>query len=93
MGFIDARLEQSSDPMLRPITCCYIAELAVRAGHRNRGAGRRLMAAAEDWGRRQGAAFATLDYHVSNRTAAGLYRRVMGYRPAHIIAIKRLQAR
>jgi ribosomal protein S18 acetylase RimI-like enzyme len=92
-GFVDACLEHPPDPMLRPITYCYIAELAVRAGHRNRGVGRRLMAAAEDWGRRHGASVASLDYHVSNGTAAEFYRRVMGYRAAHIVAIKGLEPR
>src|SRR5690242_4565962 len=77
----------------RPITYCYVAELAVRAGHRNRGVGRRLMAAAGDWGRRHGASVASLDYHVSNGTAAEFYRRVMGDRAAHIVAIKGLQPR
>lgn len=93
VGFVDARIEQSPDPMLRPITYCHIAELAVRAGHRSRGIGRQLMAAAEDWGRQQGAGFAFLDYHVSNGRAAGFYQRVMGYRAAHITAVKRLQPR
>ena len=93
VGFVDARLEQSPDPMLRPVMYCHIAELAVRAGHLNRGIGRQLMAAAEDWGRQHGAGFAFLDYHVSNGTAARFYRRVMGYRAAHITAIKRLQPR
>jgi ribosomal protein S18 acetylase RimI-like enzyme len=93
VGFLDARLEPSPDPMLRPIAYCYIAELAVRAEHRSRGVGRELMAAAEDWGRQQGAAFASLDYHVSNHRAAGFYGRVMGYRAAHIVALKHLQPR
>ena len=92
VGFVDACLELYPDPMLRPITYCYIAELAVRAGHRDRGIGRQLTAAAEDWGQQHGAGFASLDYHVSNGTAAGFYRRV-GYEAAHIIAIKRLQPR
>jgi ribosomal protein S18 acetylase RimI-like enzyme len=92
VGFVDACLELHPDPMLRPITYCYVAELAVRAGHRNRGIGRQLTAAAEEWGRQHGAGFAVLDYHVSNGTAAEFYRRV-GYEAAHIIAIKRLQPR
>ena len=91
VGFVDARLEGHPDPMLRPTTYCYIADIAVVARHRSLGVGRQLMAAAEDWGRQQGAGFASLDYHVSNRRAAKFYRRVMGYRVGHIIAIKRLQ--
>jgi len=93
VGFVDARLEQSPDPMLRPITYCYIAELAVCAPFRNRGVGRALMAAAEDWGRRHGAGFASLDYHVSNERAAAFYLQTMGYRVGHVIALKRLHTR
>jgi len=51
------------------------------------------MAAAADWGRRHGAGFASLDYHVSNDTAAAFYVQTMGYRAVHVIAVKRLHPR
>jgi ribosomal protein S18 acetylase RimI-like enzyme len=43
VGFIDARLEQSPDPMHREMIYCHIAEIAVRCGHRNQGIGGRLL--------------------------------------------------
>ena len=89
VGFVDARLEQSHDAMHRDMIYCQIAEIAASARHQNRGIGGRLLRAAEDWGRRQGAAFASLDYHAANTPAGEFYQR-MGYRVAAIIAIKRL---
>lgn len=90
VGFIDARLEQSPDPMHREMIYCHVAELAVSVPHQNQGAGGRLMQAAEDWGRRQGAEFASLEYHVANIRASEFYQRRMGYSVAASIAIKRL---
>src|SRR5262245_60640620 len=37
VGFIDARLEQSPDPMHREMIYCHVAEIAVRSRHRNQG--------------------------------------------------------
>ena len=49
VGFIDARLEQSSDAMHRKeMTYCHITEIAVRYAHQNEGVGSRLLQAAED---------------------------------------------
>jgi len=90
VGFIDARLEPSPDVMHREIVYCHVAEVAVSSGHQNRGIGGRLLRAAEDWGRRQGAEFASLDYHAANTRAAGFYQQRMGYCAASITAIKRL---
>ena len=90
VGFIDARLESSPDAMHREMVYCHIAEIAVSAQHQNQGIGSRLLHAAEDWGRRQGAEFASLEYHAANTPAGGFYQRRMGYRPASITAIKRL---
>jgi len=92
VGFIDARLEQSSDAMHRDIVYCHIADVAVNHRYRNQGIGQRLLRAAEDWGRREGAEFASLEYHTANIHAGEFYRRRMGYRVASITAIKRLQA-
>jgi ribosomal protein S18 acetylase RimI-like enzyme len=90
VGFIDARLEQSLDPMHREMTYCHIAEIAVSYQHQKQGIGGRLLRAAEDWGRRQGADFASLDYHAANIRASSFYQQRMGYRLAAITAIKRL---
>jgi ribosomal protein S18 acetylase RimI-like enzyme len=90
VGFIDARIEQSPDPMHREILYCHIAEFAVSHRHQNQGLGARLLQAAEDWGRRQGAQFASLEFHTANTRASLFYQQRMGYRPAATIAIKRL---
>ena len=90
LGFIDARLEQSLDAMHRQMTYCHVAEIAVFSRHQNQGIGGRLLRAAEDWGRGQGAEFASLDYHAANTRASEFYRRRMGYSAASITAIKRL---
>ena len=42
-GFVDARLEQSPDPMHREITYCHISEIAVSSRHQNQGIGGRLL--------------------------------------------------
>jgi len=75
VGFIDAQLEQSLDAMHREMTYCHIAEIAVSGRHRNQGIGGRLLRAAEDWGRRQGAEFASLDYHAANTRAREFYHQ------------------
>ena len=90
VGFIDARLEQSPDPMHREMIYCHVAEIAVRSRHRNQGIGGLLLRAAEDWGRQQGAEFASLEYHAANIRASSFYQQRMGYRLASITAIKRL---
>ena len=90
VGFIEARLEESPDLMHREMTYCHIAEIAVSIRYQHQGIGERLLRAAEEWGRRQGATFASLEYHVANARAAEFYQRRMGYRVAAITAIKRL---
>jgi len=90
VGFVDAALQQSPDPMHRPMTYCHVAEIAVRAPYQSQGIGRQLLEAVEDWGRRQGAAFASLEYHIANTRAGAFYERKMGYRTAAITAIKKL---
>jgi lactoylglutathione lyase len=90
VGFIDARLEQSLDAMHREMVYCHIAEISVRSVHRNQGIGGRLLQEAEDWGRRLGAEFASLEYHAANSRAGLFYQERMGYRLASITAIKRL---
>ena len=90
VGFLDARLEQSPDPMHREMTYCHIAEIAVSDPHQNRGIGAQLLEAAEAWGRQHGAAFASLEYHTANTRAGSFYQERMGYRLAAMTAIKRL---
>jgi ribosomal protein S18 acetylase RimI-like enzyme len=90
VGFIDARLEQSPDAMHREMIYCHMAEIAVNSQYQNQGIGRRLLRAAEDWGRRQGAEFASLEYHAANTRASLFYQQRMGYRLASITAIRRL---
>ena len=90
VGFVDVRLDHHSpDPMLRQTIYCHVAEIAVSARQQSQGIGGQLLQAGEDWGCRQGAEFASLDYLANNTRAANFYRR-MGYGTAAIKAVKRL---
>ncbi len=89
VGFVDARLDRSPDPMHRDMTYCHIVEIAVAARHQRRGIGAQLVRAAEDWGRARGAALASLEYLAANARAAAFYRDI-GYAPGAVTAIKRL---
>jgi GNAT superfamily N-acetyltransferase len=88
-GFLDARLLQPFDPMYRPATICFIADIAVAAAHRSQGIGEQPMRAAEDWARERGAEFVTLEYHSGNPRAGSFYAR-LGYRNVSVVAIKRV---
>jgi ribosomal protein S18 acetylase RimI-like enzyme len=89
VGFIDARIERSPDPMHQALQYCNVDEIAVDRRHRHTGIGEELLLAVEKWGQQMGAEFASLEYHAANEHAGRFYRG-MGYRTAHIIAIKRL---
>lgn len=89
VGFIDARLYPPTDAMHRQMIYCLVSEIAVSRERQSHGIGRQLLQAAEDWGRRQGAEFAVLEYHAANASAGAFYRR-MHYRLASITAIRRL---
>jgi ribosomal protein S18 acetylase RimI-like enzyme len=89
IGFLDARLIQPFDPMYRPMTYCFVADIAVAESHRSEGVGEQLMHAGEAWAKEHGADFVSLEYHIGNTRAASLYER-LGYRPASVVAIKRL---
>jgi GNAT superfamily N-acetyltransferase len=89
VGFVDAGLEQSHDLMHREITYSHVAEIAVGGQHQNQGIGGRLLQAVEDWGRKMGAEFASLEFNNKNKRA-GLFYQKLGYGPASITAIKRL---
>jgi GNAT superfamily N-acetyltransferase len=90
VGFIDARLDRSPDPMHREMVYCHVIEIAVSGRHQNQGIGTHLLLAAEDWGRQQGATFASLEYLAVNKRAGRFYQQRMGYRAAAITAIKHL---
>ncbi len=89
LGFLDARLVRPFDPMYRPMTYCFVADIAVSAAHRSEGVGEQLMRAVEAWAQEQGANFVSLEYHIGNTRAAMFYER-LGYRSASVVAIKRL---
>ncbi len=89
VGFIDARLTHSFDPMHRDMIYCHVVEIAVGSRQQGQGIGGRLLRAVEDWGREQGAELASLEYLAANMRAASFYQRT-GYRVAAITAIKRL---
>ena len=90
IGFIEAKIEQSPDPMHRRMTFCHVAEVVVKSQHRSQGIGAQLLHGVEEWGREQGADFASLEYHIANTRAGAFYQRKMGYGPAAVTAIKRL---
>lgn len=90
VGFVDAQLEKSPDPMHRNMLYCQVTEIAVSRRLRNQTIGAKLLLTAEDWGRRQGAEFAVLEYLASNTGAGRFYQQHMGYSPASITVTKRL---
>jgi GNAT superfamily N-acetyltransferase len=90
VGFVDARLERSPDVMHREMIYYHVVEIAVSRRRQSQGIGGQLLRAAEDWGRRQGAELASLEYNSANTRAAVFYQQRMGYRVATITAIKRL---
>jgi GNAT superfamily N-acetyltransferase len=90
VGFVDARLDRSTDAMHRAITYCHVVEIAVVSAHQSRGVGAQLLLAAEAWGRERGATFASLEYLAGNARAGEFYQQRMGYHAAAITMIKRL---
>jgi GNAT superfamily N-acetyltransferase len=67
----------------------YISELYVEDGLRGVGVGPALIAACEDWGRRQGLAFSRIGVISGNSRAESVYRRA-GYAPYALRLAKRL---
>lgn len=90
VGFVDVRITRSPDAMHRAFSYCHIVEIAVSERHRSHGIGEQLMRAAEQWGRQHGAEYASLEYLAANTRAGQFYRERMSYRPASILAVKRL---
>lgn len=90
VGFVDARLYQSTDAMHRDIVFCHVVEIAVSRRHQRRGIGVQLLEAAEEWGRQRGANVALLEYHSANTQASMFYQSRMGYRPTSVTVIRKL---
>jgi GNAT superfamily N-acetyltransferase len=90
VGFLDARLDRSPDPMHRELLYCVVVEIAVSQQRRGWGVGGRLLMEVEAWGREHGAHYVSLEYLAANTRASEFYQRRMEYHVAHITAIKRL---
>ena len=90
VGFVDAKLDRSPDPMHRELTYCHVVEIAVAVEHQGQGIGERLLTASEDWGRQRGAHLASLEFLAANTRASAFYQRRMGYRVAAMTAVKPL---
>lgn len=56
--------------------CGHVADLVVAAEARGRGVGTTLLAAAEDWARRHGYPFLTLNVFATNEPARAVYEKV-----------------
>jgi len=87
VGFIDARIGETFDPMYRPARYCFVADIAVARAHRSKRIGEQLIEAIEKWAASQGATAMLLEYHVGNTRVADFYKR-QGYRPASVVAYK-----
>jgi ribosomal protein S18 acetylase RimI-like enzyme len=89
VGFADAQLVRNTDEASyhRLGLDVYVEELIVTSALRRQGIARSLMAAIEARATEAGARMVTLDTHVSNRAARGLYR-AMGYREMGLILAK-----
>jgi ribosomal protein S18 acetylase RimI-like enzyme len=75
LGFVHARLDQS---VFTGERVGYVSTIAVPASAAGRGAGRRLMLAAEEWARREGCSVMTLEVFGQNAAARAVYGR-LGY--------------
>jgi len=87
-GFVDAWIQWPTDLMHKPCRCCYIAEIAVAESFRSQGIGAILMAAIEEWGRKEGAEMALLEYNANNPRAAAFYQHRLGYHPGSAMVLK-----
>ena len=70
-------------------TDAYIGELIVAAGMERRGVGTLLMQAAEEWGRRRGLKYLTLETGAANSTARAFYAS-LGYQEEDVRLTKEL---
>lgn len=90
VGFVDARLDRSTDAMHRDMLFCHVVEIAVHRRFQRRGIGAQLLLAAEQWGSDNGADIALLEFHSANSQASSFYQRRMGYRVTSITVVKNL---
>jgi ribosomal protein S18 acetylase RimI-like enzyme len=67
----------------------WVFNVSVVPGHQNQGLGRRLMAHAEDWARREGFRVIGLLVSCHNERARALYEK-LGFRPTNIMMRKEL---
>ena len=89
VGFLDAQIQKPFDPMLRPLTYCFVADIAVAESHREKGIGKQLLEAAESWACEQKADHMSLLYNSGNPRVQSLYER-LGYVPAAVSLTKQL---
>jgi len=89
VGFLDAQLQKPFDPMLRPFTYCFIADVAVGSAQRSRGIGKQLLEAAEHWAREHDAHYMSLLYNSGNTRVQELYAS-LGYLPGAVSLTKKL---
>jgi ribosomal protein S18 acetylase RimI-like enzyme len=87
IGFADAWIGSTFDPMLQPMRYCFIADLAVARLERSGGVGEQLMRAVEAWGKDNGARFVVLEASVRNTRAIGFYERI-GYEAVNTSMIR-----
>jgi GNAT superfamily N-acetyltransferase len=86
VGFVSATMhppiEQAARQFVRDagLTRLVIDALVVQEAYWRHGIGRRLMDAAEEWGRIRGAAIALLDTYVGSPVSVPFYEQRMGYK-------------
>ena len=79
LGFLSVRVyDTPADPAMVPRRRGHVETVVVDARHRRRGIGRRLLAAATDWARSQGAVELVLTTWSGNAAADAFYER-LGY--------------
>ncbi len=90
LGFVRLALRDVKDqPGMTPRRYVEIEEVLVRESSRGRGVGQRLMSAAAEWARSQGASEVELTVWEFNRGALSLYER-LGFRTINRQMLKRL---
>lgn len=91
VGFIAHLIDRYEGPEEMPDSAVYalVSDLCVRASHRGRGIAQALLAAAEVYARRKGAARLRVEVLSANREAAAAYRR-FGFEPYVSMLEKRI---
>jgi ribosomal protein S18 acetylase RimI-like enzyme len=91
VGFVDASLQRHEGGATyhRTGIDVYVEELIVTAAQRRRGVGTALMRAIETWGRNAEARMISLDTHLTNAAARGMYGAI-GYREVGVELVKEL---